>query len=55
VRSHLKRAYQILVHEAKTIAEGVARIEAELPLGREIKSVVEFAKTSKRGVYLGDV
>lgn len=55
VRGHLKRAYQILAHEAKTIAEGAARIEAELPLGREIKSVLEFAETSKRGIYLGEV
>ena len=55
VRGHLKRAYQLLAHETKSIAEGVARIEAELPLGREIKSVIEFAKASKRGIYLGDV
>ncbi len=52
VRGHLKRAYRILFHEAKTMAEGADQIEAELPLGREIKSVVEFARTSKRGVYL---
>lgn len=55
VRGHLKRAYQILVNEDKIIAEGVARIEAELPLGREVKSVIEFIKSSKRGVYLGEL
>ncbi len=55
VREHLKRAYQILFRETKTVADGMDRIEAELPLGREIKSVVEFARASKRGVYPGRV
>ena len=55
VRRDLKRAYRILFQEADSVAAGIARIEAELPLGREIRSVIEFFRTSKRGVYQGRV
>jgi UDP-N-acetylglucosamine acyltransferase len=55
VRALLKKAYQILFQEAKTIAEGADRIEAELMLGSEIKSVVGFVRGSKRGIYQGRV
>jgi UDP-N-acetylglucosamine acyltransferase len=55
VRAHLKRAYRILFQEAKTAAEAAARIEAELPAGREIQTVVQFIRSSERGVYQGAV
>jgi len=55
VRAHLKRAYRILFQEAKTAAEAAARIEAELPAGREIQTVVEFIRSSERGLYHGAV
>jgi len=55
VRGHLKRAYRILFQEAKTVAEGIERIEAELPLGREVRSVIEFLRNSERGVCQGEV
>lgn len=55
IRGHLKRAYRILYEEAKTAAEAADQIESELPLGREIQSVIEFIRSSKRGVYEGRV
>jgi len=54
-RRDLKRAYRILFQEAKTMAEGCAQIESELSLGREIRSVLEFVRTSKRGILVGQV
>jgi UDP-N-acetylglucosamine acyltransferase len=55
VRSNLKKAYHILFEDSKTTAEAADRIEAEVPLGREINSVVEFARVAKRGFYRGGV
>jgi len=55
VRGHLKRAYKILFQEAATAAEAAARIEAELPGGREIQTVIQFIRSSERGLYHGAV
>lgn len=55
VRAHLKRAYRILFQEAKTAAEAAARIEAELPAGREIQTVIQFIRSSERGICQGAV
>jgi UDP-N-acetylglucosamine acyltransferase len=55
VRGHLKRAYRILLQEAKTAAEAAARIEAEVPAGREIQTVIQFIRSSERGIYPGAV
>ncbi|MDP7663353.1 MAG: acyl-ACP--UDP-N-acetylglucosamine O-acyltransferase [Nitrospinota bacterium] len=55
IRCHLKRAYRILFQESKTVEEAIGKIEAELPVGREIKTVVDFLRVSERGVYRGGV
>lgn len=55
VRGHLKQAYRILFGEAKTVEDALSRIEAELPLGREIQSVIDFIRSSERGIYRGGV
>ena len=55
VRGHLKQAYRILFQGAGTAAEAAARIEAELPPGREIQTVVQFIRSSERGLYHGAV
>ena len=55
IRADLKRAYRILFQDAKTVAEGIGRIESELTMGREIQSVIEFVQCSKRGFYRGQV
>jgi len=46
----MKSAYKILFREGLNIPNAVARIEAELPPLPEIKHLVEFVKTSERGI-----
>jgi len=53
VRGHLKEAYRIVFEDSKSVEEALARIEAEIPAGREVRSVVDFVRSSKRGIYRG--
>ena len=46
----LKQAYRILFREGLTIPNALARIEAELPGLPEVLHLVEFARTSERGL-----
>lgn len=46
----MKMAYKILFREGLNIPNAVTRIEAELPQLPEIKHLVEFVKTSERGI-----
>src|SRR6185436_16726043 len=46
----LKQAYKILFREGLTVSNALARIEAELPLLPEIKHLVQFARSSERGL-----
>lgn len=46
----MKSAYKILFREGLNIPNAVARIEADLPQLPEIKHLVEFVKTSERGI-----
>jgi len=46
----MKAAYKILFREGLNIPNAVTRIEAELPPLPEIKHLVEFVKTSERGI-----
>jgi UDP-N-acetylglucosamine acyltransferase len=46
----LRRAYKILFREGLTVANAVARIEAELPSLPEIRQLMEFVRTSERGI-----
>ena len=55
VRAEIKRAYKILFDETGTMAQKIEKIEAQVPLGAEIQSVVEFVRNSKNGVYQGRV
>lgn len=43
-------AYQLLYRSGLNISEGVRRIRAEMTLGDELRHVVEFIESSKRGV-----
>ncbi len=55
VRAGIKRAYKILFNEPGTMTQKIEKIEAQVPLGAEIQSVVEFVRNSKNGVYQGRV
>jgi UDP-N-acetylglucosamine acyltransferase len=48
--SALKRAHKILFRDGLTIPNALAKIEAELPPLAEIKHLVNFVRTSERGV-----
>jgi UDP-N-acetylglucosamine acyltransferase len=46
----LKLAYRILFREGLTISNALARIEIELPPVPQIKHLVQFVRTSERGI-----
>ena len=46
----LRRAFKILFREGLTISNAVVKIEADLPPLPEVKHLVEFARTSERGL-----
>jgi UDP-N-acetylglucosamine acyltransferase len=46
----LRQAYKILFREGMTISNAVTRIEAELPPSPELLHLLQFVKTSERGI-----
>ena len=46
----LKHAYKILFREGLTIPNAIARIEKELPLSPELQHLLQFVKSSERGI-----
>lgn len=46
----LKQAFRILFREGLTISNALVRIEAEVPQLAEIKHLVQFARSSERGL-----
>ncbi len=46
----LKQAFKMLFREGLTISKGLDRIESELPQLPEIRHLVQFARSSKRGI-----
>lgn len=50
VQAALRQAYKILFREGMTISNAVAKIEAELALSPELKHLLQFVKTSERGI-----
>jgi UDP-N-acetylglucosamine acyltransferase len=46
----LKQAFKLLFRDGFTISNALAKIEADLPLLPEIAHLVQFARTSQRGL-----
>jgi UDP-N-acetylglucosamine acyltransferase len=46
----MRQAYKILFREGLTIPNSLTRIEAELPQLPEIQHLVQFVRTSERGI-----
>jgi UDP-N-acetylglucosamine acyltransferase len=46
----LRQAYKILFREGLTISNALAKIESELPPLPEIKHLLQFIRTSERGI-----
>ena len=49
-RSKLKGAYKILCRSGLTVEKALAKIEIEIEQVREVRHLVDFVRTSKRGV-----
>jgi UDP-N-acetylglucosamine acyltransferase len=50
VQSALRQAFRILFREGLTIPNALARVEAEIPPFPEVRHLVNFMRTSERGV-----
>ena len=50
VQGALKQAFKILFRDGLTVANACARIDSELPPLQELSELVEFARTSERGM-----
>ena len=50
VQGALKQAYKILFREGLTISNALARIESELPRHPEVLHLIQFVRTSERGI-----
>ena len=50
VQTALKQAYKVLFRDGLTVANACARIEAELSTSPEMMHLLEFARTSDRGM-----
>lgn len=46
----LRRAYKILFREGLTITNALARIEKELPAAPELQHLIDFTRSSSRGI-----
>ncbi len=46
----LKEAYRILFRKSPTLEEGIKKIQEKLPLTPEIQKLIDFVRTSKRGI-----
>jgi UDP-N-acetylglucosamine acyltransferase len=49
-QSALRQAYKILFREGLTISNALSRIEADLPQCPEVQHLVNFVRTSERGI-----
>src|SRR5262249_21173178 len=50
VQAALRQAFKILFREGLTILNALARIEAEVPSSPELQHLVQFVRTSERGI-----
>jgi UDP-N-acetylglucosamine acyltransferase len=49
-QNSLRQAYKILFREGLTIPNAIVRIEKELPTSPELQHLLQFVKTSERGI-----
>ena len=46
----LKQAFKLLIREKLTIPNALERIEADIPTSPEIQHLIQFVRTSQRGI-----
>ena len=49
-QSAMRQAYKILFREGLTIPNALARIEKELPTSPELQHLIQFVRSSERGI-----
>lgn len=54
-RDGIKSAYKALFGASGEMARKIEQIEAQAPLGAEVRAVLEFVRNSERGIYQGRV
>jgi UDP-N-acetylglucosamine acyltransferase len=52
VKLVLKRAYRLLFNSDLTVTQGIARARAELLVGPEVETFLQFIEGSQRGVLV---
>ena len=52
VRTHTNEAFKLLISEDYNTTQAIEKIKAEIPMNPYIEKMIEFIKTSKRGVLL---
>ena len=52
VRTHTNEAFKLLISEEYNTTQAIEKIKAEIPMNPYIEKMIEFIKTSKRGVLL---
>jgi UDP-N-acetylglucosamine acyltransferase len=52
VRTHMNEAFKLLISEELNTSQAIEKIKAEIPTNEYIEKMIEFVKTSKRGVLL---
>lgn len=52
VRTHTNEAFKLLISEEYNTTQAIEKIKSEIPMNEYIEKMIEFIKTSKRGVLL---
>ena len=52
IRTATNEAFKLLISEEYNTSQAIEKIKAEIPMNEYIEKMIEFIKTSKRGVLL---
>jgi len=52
IRTNTNEAFKLLISEELNTTQAIEKIKAEIPMNQYIEKMIEFIKTSKRGVLL---
>ncbi len=55
VRNNIKSVYKVLFDSKETLIDSCKKIENDFVLDREIKIVIDFVRSSERGIYQGTI
>jgi len=50
VMDHIQQALKILFQNGLTPEKGIERIQEEVPLGKEVKHLIQFIQETDRGI-----